>query len=59
MSLNVPEHDIESKSFIVISIDFLLIYENKYYLQVYLDYCVYKTGNQKMTNYLDDKLFED
>ena len=59
MSLNVPEHDIESKSFIVISIDFLLIYENKYYLQVHLDYCVYKIGNQKMTNYLDDELFED
>ena len=35
--LNVPEDDIECESFIVISIDSLLVYENKYYLQVYLD----------------------
>ena len=32
--LNVPEDDIECESFIVISIDFLLFHENKYYLQV-------------------------
>ena len=35
--LNVPKDDIECESFIVISIDSLLVYENKYYLQVYLD----------------------
>ena len=33
--LNVPKDDIECESFIVISIDSLLVYENKYYLQVY------------------------
>ena len=44
--LNVPEDDIECKSFIVISIDSLLVYENKYYLQVYLDNCAYKTANK-------------
>ena len=45
--LNVPEDDIEYESFTVISIDSLLIYENKYYLQVYLDNCAY---NCRQTN---------
>ena len=40
--LNVPEDDIECKSFTAISIDSLLVYQNKYYLQVYLDNCAYK-----------------
>ena len=35
--LNVPEDDIECEFFTVISIDSLLVYENKYYLQVCLD----------------------
>ena len=35
--LNVSEDDVECASFTAISIDYLLIYENKYYLQVYLD----------------------
>ena len=35
--LSVPEDDIECESFTVISIDSLLVYENKCYLQVYLD----------------------
>ena len=34
--LDVPEDDIECESFTVISFDSLLVYENKYYLQVYL-----------------------
>ena len=38
--LNVPEDDIEYQSFAFISVDSLLVYENKYYLQVYLDNCV-------------------
>ena len=33
--INVPEDYIECESFTVISIDFLLVYENKYYQQVY------------------------
>ena len=33
--LNVPEEDIECESFTVISIDSLLVYENKSYLQIY------------------------
>ena len=35
--LSVPEDDIECESFADISIDFLLVYDSKYYLQVYLD----------------------
>ena len=38
----MPEDDLECESSTVISIDSLLVYENKYYLQVYLDNCAYK-----------------
>ena len=38
--LNVPEDNIEWESFTVIFVDSLLIYENEYYLQIYLDSCV-------------------
>ena len=55
--LNVSEDDVECAYFTVISIDYLLIYENKYYLQVYLDnYVIQKTVNQQMTDYLDENL---
>ena len=57
--LNAPEDDVECERFTVISIDSLLVYKNKYYLQVYLDNCAYKIANQEMTDYLDDNLFED
>ena len=57
--LNVPEDDIECESFTVISTDLSLAYENKYYLQVYLDNCAYKTANKQMTDYLDENLFVD
>ena len=57
--LNVPEEGIECESFTVISIDSLPVYENKYYLQVYLDNCPYKIVNNKMTDYLDQYPFED
>ena len=40
--LNVPEDDVKYKSFTAISIDFLLLYETKCYLLVYLDNCAYK-----------------
>ena len=35
----MPEYGIECESFTIISIDSLLVYENKYYPQVYLDKC--------------------
>ena len=57
--LNVPEDDRECESFTVISIDSLLVYAYKYYLQVYLDNCFYKIVNKQMTEYLDENFFED
>ena len=48
--LNVPKDDIECESFTVISIDSLFVYENKYYLLVYLDNCAYKIANKQMTD---------
>ena len=48
--LNVPENDIECESFTVIFNDSLLVYDKKYYLQVYLDNCVYKTVNKQMAD---------
>ena len=55
----MPEDDIECESLTVISIDSLPVYENKCYLQVYLDNCAYKTVNKQMTHYLDENLFGD
>ena len=37
--LNVLEDWVECQSFAIISTDSLVIYSNKYYLQVYLDNC--------------------
>ena len=54
--LNLPEDDIECESFTVISIESLLVYENKY-LQVYLDNCAYKINKLKI--FLMINLFED
>ena len=55
--LNVPEDDIECESFAAISNDSLLIYSNKYYLQLYLDNYAYKIVTKQMTDYLDENLF--
>ena len=44
--LNVPEDIVECKSFTIISIDSLLVYENKYYLQVYLDNYKHRNGKR-------------
>ena len=49
----MPEDDIECGSFTVIFIDSLLVYENKYHLQVYLNNRPYKIANKDMTDYLD------
>ena len=57
--LNVSEDDIEFESFTVISVDALLVYENKYYLQVYLDNCAYKIVNKQIADYLDENVSED
>ena len=57
--MNVSEDNIECKYFTVISIDSLLVYESKYYLQTYLDNRAYKIVNKEMTDYLDETVFED
>ena len=57
--LNVPEDGVKYKFFTVISLDSLLVYENKYYLQVCLDKCAYKTLDKQMTDYLYDNPFKN
>ena len=37
--LNILEDWVECQSFTIISTDSLVVYSNKYYLQVYLDNC--------------------
>ena len=54
----MPKDGIEFESFTIISIDSLLVYENIYYLQVYLDKCAYKIVNTQVEDYLDDNPFE-
>ena len=57
--LNVPGDNIECESFTVIPADSLLVQDEKYYLQVYLDNCAYKIVNKQMADYLDENIFED
>ena len=52
------EDDIECESFTVIYIDSLLVYNEKYYLQVFLNNCAYKFVNKQMTDYVDENVFE-
>ena len=56
--LYVPEDGVEYESFTAISNDSLLVYENKYYQELYLDSCAYKIVDKQMADYLDDNLFE-
>ena len=53
----MSENGVECKSFTVISTDPLLVYKNKYYLQVYSDNC-YKIVDNQMAAYFDDSPFE-
>ena len=50
--LKLAEDAIECESFIVISIDSLLVLEKKYYLQVYLAIC------RQMIDYINNNIFE-
>ena len=54
----MSEDGVECKCFTVIWIDSLLVYDNKYYTQVYLENCPYKTVDNQMRDYLDGNLFE-
>ena len=56
--LNVPEDGVECGSFKLISIDSLLVYENKYYLQILLDNCAHKIVDKQLIDYLCHYIFE-
>ena len=55
----MAEDDIEWKSFTIISIDSLLVHKSMYYLQVYIDNCIYEASNKEIADYLDENGFED
>ena len=57
-ALNVPEDYVECDSFTVISIGSLLVYENKYYWQVYIDNGAYKIVDKRMIGYIGGNSFE-
>ena len=54
----MPEYGAERESFTIISVNSLLVYECKYYLQVYLDHCAFIVVDKQMIEYLDDHLFD-
>ena len=56
--LNVPGNNIECEFCTVIFINSLLVYENKYYLQVYLANCTHKIVDKKMIDYLSENAFK-
>ena len=57
-SLNVPKYDIEYQPFTVISINSILVYQNKYYLQLYLNNCTNKIVDKGMIDCLGKNPFE-
>ena len=54
----MSEDDIECESFTVISADSLLVYKDKYFLQVYLDNCAYKIVDKRMIDYVCENPIE-
>ena len=53
MVINVPEDQIEIESFTVFSIDFSIVYENKYYVREYPENFLYlKIINKQMIDYV-------
>ena len=57
--MSLTEDDIACESFTVIYIDYLLVYDKRYYLKVYLENCAHKIINKKMADYLHENLFEN
>ena len=55
----MPEDHVKYESFTVIYIEFLLVYNSKYYLQAYLDNCAYEFANRQLIDCLDENAFED
>ena len=58
-STEIIKLEIKCESFTVISVDSLLVYESKYYLQLYLGNCACKIVNKQMTYYIDEIFFEN
>ena len=56
--LNVPKNGVECQSFTVIFCYSLFVYDNTFYLQVYLNNCAYKIVDKQMIDYLEDNLSE-
>ena len=54
----MPEDGVECESFIIISIDSLLVYDNQLYQEIHLDNCAYKIVDKQMTDYPDYNLFQ-
>lgn len=54
----MPQYGVEWQTFAVISINYLLVYENKYDLQIYLDNCAYTIVDKKIIDYLNNNLFK-
>ena len=50
--VNMPEDVIEFEFYTVIPINYLLVYESKYYLHVYLNNCPYRFVGKRMIDYL-------
>ena len=55
-SFKVSQDGVECESFTVISINFLPLSNNKFYLKVYLDNCAYKIVDKQMIEYVDSNL---
>ena len=55
--LNVSEDHIACKSFQSFLLIFFIVFENKYYLQVYLDNCAYRIAKKQMTDHPDKNHF--
>ena len=55
----MAENVIECESFTVIFIDSLLVYNEKYYLQVFSDNCAFKIVNKQITDYRDEIFFDN
>ena len=53
--LNVPENDINVNFFTAVSIDSIVVYENKYYLQVFRQLCL---ENFRQTYLVDNPFFK-
>lgn len=56
-SLNVPKDGVECETYSPFQF-ILLVYENKYNQQVYLQNCANKIVNTQIIDYLDDNLFD-